>query len=51
MGSLQKAREIVERLISAGFEAYLAEYERQTQKLIMNPADRKRIKFLRVPLP
>jgi len=33
------------------FEAYLAEYERQTQKLIMNPADRKRIKFLRVPLP
>ena len=31
--------------------AYLGEYERQTQRLILNPAERERIKFLRVPLP
>ena len=32
-------------------KAYVGEYERQTLKLIMNPADHERIKFLRVPLP
>jgi len=32
-------------------KAYLAEYERQTQRLILNPAEREKIKFLRVPLP
>jgi hypothetical protein len=32
-------------------KAYLGEYERQTGKLIMNPANHERIKFLRVPLP
>ena len=32
-------------------KAFLAEYERQTQRLILNPAERERIKFLRVPLP
>ena len=32
-------------------KAYLGEYERQTQRLILNPAERERIKFLRVPLP
>jgi hypothetical protein len=31
-------------------KAYLGEYERQTQKLILNPAERERIKFLKVPL-
>jgi hypothetical protein len=31
-------------------KAYLGEYERQTQRLILNPAERERIKFLRVPL-
>ena len=31
--------------------AYLGEYERQTQRLILNPAERERIKFLRVLLP
>ena len=31
--------------------AYLGEYERQTGKLIMNPAERERIKFLKVRLP
>lgn len=32
-------------------KAYLAEYERQTQRLILNPADKSRLKFLRVSLP
>ena len=32
-------------------KAYLAEYERQTQRLVLNPADRPRIRFLKVPLP
>ena len=32
-------------------KAYLAEYERQTQRLILNPADKSRLKFLRVTLP
>jgi len=32
-------------------KAYLGEYERQTQRLILNPAERERIKFLKVPLP
>jgi hypothetical protein len=32
-------------------KAYLGEYERQTQRLILNPAERERIKFLRVSLP
>ncbi len=32
-------------------KAYLGEYERQTQRLVLNPAERERIKFLRVPLP
>ena len=32
-------------------KAYLGEYERQTQRLILNPAEHDRIKFLRVPLP
>ena len=32
-------------------EAYLGEYERPTQRLILNPAARERIRFLRVPLP
>jgi hypothetical protein len=31
-------------------KAYLGEYERQTQRLILNPAERERIKFLKVPL-
>ena len=32
-------------------KAYLAEYERQTHRLILYPAERERMKFLRVPLP
>jgi hypothetical protein len=32
-------------------QAYLAEYERQTQRLVMNPAERERIRFLKVRLP
>ncbi|PYT79277.1 MAG: hypothetical protein DMG40_17360 [Acidobacteria bacterium] len=32
-------------------KAYLGEYERQTQRLIMNPAERERIRFLKIPLP
>ncbi len=32
-------------------KAYLAEYERETQRLIMNPAERERIRFLKVHLP
>ncbi|HEV2197137.1 MAG TPA: hypothetical protein VGR55_16250 [Candidatus Acidoferrum sp.] len=32
-------------------KAYLAEYERQTQRLILNPADKSRLRFLRVSLP
>ena len=32
-------------------KAYLGEYERQTGKLIMNPADRERIRFLKVRVP
>ena len=32
-------------------KAYLGEYERETQRLILNPAERERMKFLRVPLP
>jgi hypothetical protein len=32
-------------------KAYLGEYERQTQRLILNPADKTRLKFLRVSLP
>jgi hypothetical protein len=32
-------------------KAYLGEYERQTQRLIMNPAEREKIRFLKVPLP
>lgn len=32
-------------------KAYLAEYERQTQRLILNPADKTRLRFLRVTLP
>lgn len=31
-------------------KAYLAEYERQTQRLVMNPAQRGRIRILRVLL-
>jgi hypothetical protein len=32
-------------------KAYLGEYERQTQRLILNPAEREKIRFLKVPLP
>ncbi|HKW36149.1 MAG TPA: hypothetical protein VJN92_24315 [Candidatus Acidoferrum sp.] len=32
-------------------KAYLGEYERLTQRLILNPAEHERIKFLRVLLP
>ena len=32
-------------------KAYLAEYERLTQRLILNPAEHGRIRFLRVHLP
>lgn len=40
-------------LVASGSWArnYLAEYERLTQRLILNPAQHERIKFLRVPLP
>ena len=32
-------------------KAYLAEYERLTQRLVLYPAEHERIKFLRVSLP
>lgn len=32
-------------------KAYLGEYERQTQRLILNPAERGSMKFVKVPLP
>jgi len=31
--------------------AYLAEYERETQRLVLNPAAREKMRFLRVLLP
>ncbi len=48
-----KSDENVAALVANGSwsKAYLAEYERQTQRLVLNPAERERIKFLRVPLP
>lgn len=48
-----KSDENVAALVANGSwaKAYLAEYERETQRLILNPAERERIKFLRVPLP
>lgn len=48
-----KSDENVAALVANGSwaNAYLGEYERQTQRLILNPAQRERIKFLRVPLP
>lgn len=48
-----KSDENVAALVANGTwaRAYLGEYERLTQRLILNPAQRDRIKFLRVPLP
>ena len=48
-----KSDEGVAALVADGSwaKAYLGEYERQTQRLVLNPAERERIKFLRVPLP
>lgn len=48
-----KSDESVAALVANGSwaKAYLGEYERQTQRLVLNPAERERIKFLRVPLP
>lgn len=48
-----KSDENVAALVANGSwaKAYLAEYERLTQRLILYPAERDRIKFLRVPLP
>lgn len=48
-----KSDENIASLVANGSwsKHYLAEYERQTQRLILNPAERDRIKFLRVPLP
>jgi len=48
-----KSDENVAALVANGSwaKAYLGEYERQTQRLVLNPAERERIKFLRVPLP
>ena len=48
-----KSDENVAALVANGSWAkgYLAEYERETQRLVLNPAERERIKFLRVPLP
>lgn len=48
-----KSDENVAALVANGTwaKAYLAEYERLTQRLILYPAERDRIKFLRVPLP
>lgn len=48
-----KSDENIAALVANGSwaKAYLAEYERETQRLILNPAERERIKFLRVPLP
>jgi hypothetical protein len=48
-----KSDENVAALVANGAwaKAYLGEYERLTQRLILNPAQHERIKFLRVPLP
>jgi hypothetical protein len=48
-----KSDEKIAALVANGSwaKAYLGEYERQTQRLILNPAERERIRFLRVPLP
>jgi len=48
-----KSDESMAALVANGSwaKAYLGEYERQTQRLILNPAEHERIKFLRVPLP
>ena len=48
-----KSDENVAALVANGSwaKAYLGEYERLTQRLILNPAEHERIKFLRVPLP
>ena len=48
-----KSDENVAALVANGgwAKAYLGEYERLTQRLILNPAERERIKFLRVTLP
>ena len=48
-----KSDENVAALVANGTwaKAYLGEYERLTQRLVLNPAERERIKFLRVPLP
>ena len=48
-----KSDENVAALVANGSwaKAYLGEYERQTQRLVLNPAERERIKFLRVSLP
>jgi hypothetical protein len=48
-----KSDENIATLVANGSwaKAYLAEYERLTQRLILNPAERERIKFLRVSLP
>lgn len=48
-----KSDENIAALVANGSwaKAYLAEYERLTQRLVLNPAERERIKFLRVPLP
>lgn len=48
-----KSDENIAALVANGSwaKAYLGEYERQTQRLILNPAERERIKFLRVTLP
>ena len=48
-----KSDENVAALVANGSwaKAYLGEYERLTQRLILNPAERERIKFLRVSLP
>ena len=48
-----KHEDAVAALVANGSwaKAYLGEYERQTGKLIMHPADRARIRFLKVRLP
>lgn len=48
-----KSDEKIAALVANGSwgKAYLGEYERQTQRLILNPAERDKIRFLRVPLP
>ena len=48
-----KSDEDVAALVANGSwaKAYLGEYERLTQRLILYPAEHERIKFLRVPLP